>query len=161
MSYYFEFPFSLDIDTILENKEKNNILEIILNKSVDINDLKHRIPVFEQFSENVNTVMQCLKQHWHKYSSSSTMSNPPQMYVPQMWEKNDITDSIIKKQKNKENEKESSYDQSYGNEEFIIRLPVYLPYPEKQALFLIWMLYHYAGVSFIKNFKIINLLKTK
>ncbi|ORX49019.1 hypothetical protein BCR36DRAFT_71498 [Piromyces finnis] len=99
------------IDTILENKEKNNILEIILNKSTDINDLKHRVPVFEQFSENVNTVMQCLKQHWHKYSSSSTMSNPPQMYVPQMWEKNDSPEPLLKKQKNKENE--SLYDQSY------------------------------------------------
>jgi len=144
------------IDIILENKEKNNILEIILNKSVDITDLKHRIPVFEQFSENVNTVMQCLKQHWHKYTSTPSMLSPPQMYVPQMWEKkesNPLDNISNKKQKEKEKDidgkEESPYDQSYGNNEFTIRLPYYLPYPEKQALFLIWMLYQYSGKKFI------------
>ncbi|ORX77190.1 hypothetical protein BCR32DRAFT_295783 [Anaeromyces robustus] len=157
------------IDLILENKEKNNILEIILNKSVDITDLKHRIPVFEQFSENVNTVMQCLKQHYHKYTSTSSMISPPQMFVPQMWEKRDsseipnttnsntsntsnsLSSKKLSKDKDNNNEKreESSYDQSYGNNEFIIRLPYYLPYPEKQALFLIWMLYQYSGKKFI------------
>jgi hypothetical protein len=142
------------IDIILENKEKNNILEIILNKSIDIVDLKHRIPVFEQFSENINTVMQCLKQHWHKYSSSSSMISPPQMYVPQMWDKKDSSSSssdnnFSSSSKKQQKDNESSYDQVYGNSEFAINLPFHLPYPEKQALFLIWMLYQYSGKKFI------------
>jgi len=100
--------------------------------------------------------MQCLKQHWHKYTSTPSMLSPPQMYVPQMWEKkesNPLDNISIKKQKEKEKDmdgkEESPYDQSYGNNEFTIRLPYYLPYPEKQALFLIWMLYQYSGVSFL------------
>jgi len=79
------------------------------------------------------------------------MISPPQMYVPQMWDKKDSSSSssdnnFSSSSKKQQKDNESSYDQVYGNSEFAINLPFHLPYPEKQALFLIWMLYQYSGV---------------